>query len=159
MPSVGLMWSRRDADSHPPPSLPYSTPSSFHLHPHPPKNPLEDQLRLSKEHAGADVNHPPPPARDIWSGEGRAEEGDQRIYISDRWDSTPLRLPNICPPNLSLICLQYTPTTWLSDRAGGGESFLNHSSHSATRHVWSSHHWRVPANNDAGALLWIWIFI
>ena len=30
----------------------------------------------------------------------------QRIYISDRRDSTPLRLPNICPPNLSprLLC-------------------------------------------------------
>ena len=31
---------------------------------------------------------------------------DQRIYISKRTDSTPLRLPNICPPNLS--CSQYT---------------------------------------------------
>ena len=31
---------------------------------------------------------------------------DQRIYISERRDSTPLRLPNICPPNLSsrLLC-------------------------------------------------------
>ena len=31
---------------------------------------------------------------------------DQRIYISYRRDSTPQRLPNICPPNLSprLLC-------------------------------------------------------
>ena len=33
------------------------------------------------------------------------------IYISKRTDTTPLRLPNICPPNLSL---QYTPTTLLT---------------------------------------------
>ena len=33
-------------------------------------------------------------------------EGKQRIYISKRTDRTPLRLPNVCPPNLSpgLLC-------------------------------------------------------
>ena len=36
----------------------------------------------------------------------------QRIYISDRRDSTPLRLPNICPPNLS-------PPSALSDSQVG----------------------------------------
>ena len=35
------------------------------------------------------------------------------LYISKRTDSTPLRLPNICPPNLSLLGLLYTPTTVL----------------------------------------------
>ena len=33
----------------------------------------------------------------------------QRIYISKRTDSTPLRLPNICPPNLSLLWLRVSP--------------------------------------------------
>ncbi len=58
MPSMGLMWSRRDADSPLPSLSPLHPPPSTLLSK---KNALEDQLRLSKEHGGADVNYPPPP--------------------------------------------------------------------------------------------------
>ena len=37
---------------------------------------------------------------------------DQRIYISNRTDSTLLRLPNICPPNLSLPESMSSVKTW-----------------------------------------------
>ena len=52
----------------------------------------------------------------------------QRIYISDRRDSTPLRLPNICPPNLSLLCRQYTVLQLpdcLTEQAGGEVGWAN----------------------------------
>ena len=32
------------------------------------------------------------------------------ILVRER-TAPPLRVSNICPPNLSLLCLQYTPTT------------------------------------------------
>ena len=49
---------------------------------------------------------------------------NQRIYISDKTHSIPLRLPNMCLtqplPALSVVYIEYTtPTTWQSDRAGG----------------------------------------
>ena len=50
----------------------------------------------------------------------------KKILVRER-TTPPLRLPNICPPNLSLLCLQYTPTTWLSDRAGGGRGWVGKS--------------------------------
>ena len=54
----------------------------------------------------------------------------QRIYISKRTDRTPLRLPNVCPPNLSpgLLChtvgqLEYTAK---SRERLGGQMFKRH---------------------------------
>ena len=45
----------------------------------------------------------------------------QRIYLSKRTDSTPPASSKHLPTQpLPMLCLQYTPTTWLSDRAGGG---------------------------------------
>ena len=40
----------------------------------------------------------------------------------------PLRLPNICPPNLSPLFLQYTPTTvpdYLTEQAAGEVGWAN----------------------------------
>ena len=47
------------------------------------------------------------------------------LVIDHRRDSTPLHLQNIYPPNLSLLCLQYTPTTWLTKQAGGEIGWAN----------------------------------
>ena len=51
------------------------------------------------------------------------ERADQRIYIINRKDSTLLRLPNICPPNLSLPESMSSVKTWKFETGKKGLSF------------------------------------
>ena len=76
----------------------------------------------------------------------------QRIYISKRTDSTPLCLPNICPPNLSLLCLQYSILQLpdcLTEQAGGEVRWAN---------VWKTQWGAVRSLTNTVYILWLSLF-